>query len=169
MTLILRVDAGSLQKSHQFLPSTLPQYHIGRLLCYGFIFWRHIFLPFHNCPWDFPGRNTGGGCHFLLQRVTFCQKLSLWTVLLRWACAAQLRASLSYNTLATWCEEPTHWKRPWCWERFEGQRRRGWQRMRWLESITDSMDMNLSKHCETVKHREAWCCRPWGRKELDTT
>ena len=53
--------------------------------------------------------------------------------------------------------------------KLEGSRRRGQQRMRWLESITDSMDMNLSKHCETVKHREAWCCRPWGRKELDTT
>ena len=37
----------------------------------------------------------------------------------------------------------------------EGKRRRGQQRKRWLHSITDSMDMNLSKHCETVKHREA--------------
>ena len=37
----------------------------------------------------------------------------------------------------------------------EGRGRRGRQRTRWLESITDSMDMNLSKHCETVKHREA--------------
>ena len=37
----------------------------------------------------------------------------------------------------------------------EGKRRRGWQRMRWLESITDSMDMNLSKLQETVKGREA--------------
>ena len=53
--------------------------------------------------------------------------------------------------------------------KIEGGRRSGRQRMRWLDGITDSMDMNLSKFRELVLDREPWGpCSPWGRKESDT-
>ena len=55
------------------------------------------------------------------------------------------------NTLVTWFEELTLML-----EMIKGKRRRGWQKMRWLDSITDSLDMNLSKLQEVVKVKETW-------------
>ena len=68
--------------------------------------------------------------------------------------------SWSSNILATWCKEPTNWKKTLMLGKIEGRRRR--QGMRWLDSTTNSMDMNLSKLQKIVEDRVAWCASVHG-------
>ena len=52
--------------------------------------------------------------------------------------------------------------------KIEGKRRKGWQRIRWLNNMTDSMDMNLSRLWEIVEDRGAWCAAVHGVTKLTT-
>ena len=86
-----------------------------------------------------------------------------------WIFIGRTDAEAETDTLATWCEELTHWKRAWCWERLraggEGDDRE-WDS--WMASLTQWTRLLVS----SGNGDGEWslvCCSPWGHKESDTT
>ena len=77
--------------------------------------------------------------------------------------------SWSSRTLATWCKQPIHWKRPWCWERSKAKEKRatkdemvGWHH--WLNGHEAEQTLGDSEGQGSLA-----CCSPWVRKESDMT
>ena len=80
-----------------------------------------------------------------------------------------LMLKLMFQYLATWCKEPTHWKRPWCWERLKAGREgdnRGWDG--WMASPSQWTWVWASSQSWWWTGSLA-CCSPWGHKESDMT
>ena len=121
----------------------------------------------------YQGKNADVVCYYLLQWTKFTtDAFELWCLRVPWTARRSnqsflkeinpeyslegLMLKLKLQYLATWCEELTHWKRPWCWERLRAGREgddRGWDG--WMAPGDGQGQGSLA------------CCSPWGHNESD--
>ena len=84
-------------------------------------------------------------------------------------CLCRKYFAYAENTLATWCKEPTHWNRPWCWGRLKAEEK-GAEKdelFRWHHWLNGhEFEQTLG---DSGGQRSLACCSPWGQNELETT
>ena len=97
-------------------------------------------------PWDFPGKSTGVSCHFLLQGIFLTQGSSNQFILKEINPKYSLEGlmlKLKFQYFGLLMQRTDSLEKTLMLGKIEGKRRRGQQRMRWLDDITDSMDMRV--------------------------